>query len=65
MTITELLLSNPGVELTLAYNETLGVFSVNAESSMCRFHSTVHKTAEDREPGLVLDAVKRGIKVVK
>jgi len=65
MTITELLLANPGVELTLAYNETLGVFSVKAESSMGRFHSTVHKTLEDKEPGWVLEAVKRAIGATK
>jgi len=65
MTITELLLANPGVELTLAYNDVLGVFSVSVESSMCRFSSTVTKATEDKEPGWVMDAIKRAMEAIR
>lgn len=35
MTITELLSANPGVELTLAYDDVLGVFSVKSDYGLC------------------------------
>lgn len=65
MTITELLLANPCVELTLAYNDVLGVFSVKAEKGIATANTTVTEWLEDREPGRFEDAIKRAMEAVR
>mgnify|MGYP000016365981 CR=1 FL=1 len=65
MTITELLSANPGVELTLAYNDVLGVFSVKARNILVTFNAVTLKTLEDREPGRFEDAIKRAMEAVR
>lgn len=65
MTITELLLANPGVELTLDYNETLGVFFIAAQNSMGTLRSIVRKETADKEPGQFEDAIKRAMEAVQ
>lgn len=65
MTLTELLTQNPGVELTLAYNETLGVFSVKARNISVTFNTVTLKRIEDKEPGSFEEAIKRAMEAVR
>jgi len=65
MTITELLLSNPGVELTLAYNETLCVFSIKAEKGIATANTTVKKWMAGAAPGHIEEAIKRAMEAVR
>lgn len=61
MTITELLAANPGVELTLAYNETLGVFSVKAN----RNGFVVLVSWKSNEPYSLENEIKRAMEAVR
>lgn len=65
MTITELLAENPGVELTLAYNDSLCAFSVKAKGSMCEFNAIILESIEDLSPGFFVREIKRGMEAVR
>lgn len=65
MTITELLAANPGVEVSLAYNETLGVYTAKSKIGFVSITTTVNDHDEEDSPGMFLEAIKRGMEAVK
>ena len=64
MTITELLLTNPGVQLKFRYSATVGVFYVTAAHNG-RIHPVVLTPKEAAEPCEFEDAIKRAMEAVR
>jgi len=65
MTITELLLANPGVELTLAYNSLLKLHTVKANNNCIEFTTSFYSRTKESDDESLAKAIKRAIGATK